>query len=93
MKFKKEDLINLVYDDEDVEGMKIVVNSELIDTTRWSHIYRVIFSFDGKFYVTTYSQGATEYQDESAYEYDDDEIECREVVPVTKTIVTYEEKK
>ena len=93
MKFKKEDLYNLVTDDDDVEGMALICEPEIIDTTRWSVIYRAIFSFDGKLYETHYSCGATEMQDESPYEYEPDEIDCSEVVPVTKTITVYEVKK
>ena len=93
MKFKKEDLYNLVTDDDDVEGMALVGESEIYDTSRWSIIYRAIFSYDGKFYETIYSQGATEHQEESPYEYEPDMIDCDEVVPVTKTIVAYEKVK
>lgn len=93
MKFKKEDLYNLVTDDDDVEGMTLVGEPEIIDTSRWSVIYRAIFFHDGKYYETNYSCGATEMQDESPYEYEPDEIECSEVVQVTKTITVYEKVK
>ena len=87
MKFKKEWLQDLVWDDvDDAEIMK----NEIVDTSRWSIHHTAVFKFDGKFYQTHYSVGATENQDESPYEYDPDEIECVEVVAFTKTITVYE---
>ena len=61
-----------------------LVHSELIDTSRWSHIHERVYKdlTTGKFWHTTYRTGATECQDESPYEYDGDEIELDEVVPV-----------
>lgn len=50
----------------------------IIDTTRWSIIHEIVFADKGKFYMTTYSEGATERQDERPWEYED-EIECEEV--------------
>ena len=50
----------------------------IVDTTRWSIIHEIVFEDNGKFYMTTYSEGATEIQDERPWEYDD-EIECTEV--------------
>ena len=51
---------------------------EITDTTRWSSHHRIIFTYEGKFYETYYSEGLTELQDESPWEYDD-EVECHEV--------------
>jgi len=51
---------------------------EIIDTSRWSIHHRIIFEHEGKFYETYYSEGATEMQDESPWEYED-EVECYEV--------------
>lgn len=50
----------------------------IIDTTRWSIIHEIVFEDNGKFYRTTYSEGATECQDERPWEYED-EVECEEV--------------
>ena len=57
-----------------------MVQSELVDTSRWSNIHEVVYKDldSGKFYSSTYSVGATECQDERPWEYDD-EIECTEV--------------
>ena len=50
----------------------------IVYTTRWSIIHEIVFEDNGKFYMTTYSEGATEIQDERPWEYDD-EIKCIEV--------------
>lgn len=69
-----------------------LVQEELIDTSRWSHIYDRVYKDlnTGKFYSTTYSTGATERQDERPYEYDGDEIEFTEVVPVEVKTIEYQ---
>ena len=54
------------------------VLDEITDTSRWSIHHRIIFKHEGKFYETYYSEGATEMQDESPWEYED-EVECDEV--------------
>ena len=75
MKFKKEYLIEelgLPYDCD-------LISEETIDNTRWSIIKEIVFQDkDGKYYQTTYSEGATECQDESPWEYEK-EVECVEV--------------
>lgn len=55
-----------------------VIMDDIIDTTRWSIIHEIVFEDNGKFYRTTYSEGATECQDERPWEYKD-EVECEEV--------------
>ena len=52
--------------------------NEITDTSRWSVYHRIVFGYEGKFYETHYSEGATEMQDESPWEYED-EVECDEV--------------
>lgn len=66
------------------------IDSGIDGKRRWSVDHWGVFAHEGKFYRTTYSVGATEQQDESPYEYEDDMIECPEVVPVSKTITVYE---
>jgi hypothetical protein len=85
MLFKKE-FLQEIEDNDDVE----IVEDEITDTTRWSILNRRVFKFEGKFYETFYQHGATECQDESPYEYDEDQIECKEVFPVEKTVIVYE---
>ena len=90
MKFKKEFMQKVAYDE--AEGVKIIENN-IVDNSRWSVIHKIVFSFNGKFYESSYSIGATEQQDESPYEYDNEEIECSEVKPVNKTTIVYEKIK
>ncbi|MNH75641.1 hypothetical protein D3C73_278910 [compost metagenome] len=51
---------------------------EITDTSRWSIHHKIVFEHDGKFYQAHYSEGATEMQDESPWEYED-EVDCVEV--------------
>ena len=75
MKFKKEYLIEELGLPDDCD----LVNEEIIDTSRWSIIKEIVFQDkDGKYYQTTYSEGATECQEEAPWEYED-EVECVEV--------------
>lgn len=54
------------------------IEDNIIDTSRWSIIHEIIFEDGGKFYRTTYSEGATEMQWEKPWEYEE-EVECEEV--------------
>lgn len=75
------------------KGIKIkLVQDELVDTSRWSHIHERIYQNieDGKFYSTSYSTGATECQNERPYEYDGDMIDFIEVKAIEKTITVFE---
>lgn len=51
---------------------------EITGTSRWSVYHRIIFAYQGRFYEAHYSEGATEMQDESPWEYDET-VECVEV--------------
>ena len=64
-------------DELDLPYENTIVN-RIVNTTRWSIIHEIVFEDNGKFYMTTYSAGATECQDEIPWEYDD-EIKCTEV--------------
>lgn len=55
-----------------------LIEDDIIDTTRWSIVHEIVFEDNGKFYMTTYSEGATEYQNERPWEYED-EVKCTEV--------------
>lgn len=83
MKFKKEFLVEEVLDSD------MIVEEEVVDHTRWSVVYRIVFRFNDKFYSSHYSVGATEQQDESPYEYDPEEIECPEVKEEQKLVTVY----
>ena len=90
MKFKKEDLQDMAYHED---GPLKKITEEFISRSRWSVIYEVIFkdTTTGKHYKSFYSRGATEMQDESPYEYANEEEECFEVelkeVTVKKWVV------
>ena len=89
--FPKSDLAELVglQVGQGFEGYK-VVQDEISGTRRWSIDHEMIFEHGGKFYLTNYSVGATESQDEGPYEYYGNDIVCFEVTPVEKTITVYE---
>ena len=78
MKFKKQDLQDMVYDGD---GPLRKVTSKITSTSRWSINHEVIFkdTATGKHYKSFFSVGATEMQDESPYEYANEEEECFEV--------------
>lgn len=86
--FKREDLQEMLFGD--APGIE-VIEDEVEDTTRWSVIHSVVFKDleTGKFYSTGYSVGATEYQDESPFEYEPDVVKCEEVEPVEVTVIQY----
>lgn len=54
------------------------IKSSITETSRWSIHYEIIFKDNDTFYKTWYSEGATESQEESPWEYDND-VECIEV--------------
>ena len=85
--FKKEFLQAIVGDE--VDGL---IEETITDTSRWSVNYDAIFEHEGQFYRTSYSRGATEQQDESPFEFDEDEIECEEVEQVEKLVKVWETK-
>ena len=85
MLFTKEHLLDLL--DEDP------IQEKIVDQRRWTTVYKRVFKYEDKFYVTTYESGSTEQQDTQPYEYDPDEIECDEVKPVEKTVIVYEKVK
>ena len=67
--FTKEFLM----DELDLPGSAI--KDTITGDSRWSIFHNIIFEHDGVFYSADYSVGATEYQDESPWEYDK-EVEC-----------------
>lgn len=91
-----EDIITLNEGDYDFKSPVTIKNikKEITDTSRWSIMENQIFSLedsDGlvRYFSTNYSYGATENQDESPYEYDDEWIECQEVEPRNVMVVQY----
>lgn len=78
MKLSPEDAASVVYDESNKWDK---VETEIVDHSRWSISYCGIFKLlaTGKFYRFYWSQGATEIQDECAYEYETNPIEVKEV--------------
>lgn len=74
----------LFEEDETVE----IVQDEIIDNSRWSIIHELIFKKNDKFWQVCYSVGATEQQDESPFEYDE-EVSCTEVTPIQIMKIIY----
>ncbi|MCK4245561.1 MAG: hypothetical protein KAX20_08055 [Candidatus Omnitrophica bacterium] len=90
MKFKKEILKGLANEDYDRDVFDII-KDELIDTSRWSNIYEMVFrdKASEKLYLSSYSRGATESQDERPYEYSSEEVEVIEVEEYQETVTKY----
>jgi hypothetical protein len=86
--FDKEELKLVI--GEDSESLKLI-EDDITDTGRWTVHHKMIFEDveTGKFYLTNYSVGATEQQDEYPFEYAPDEISCVEVKPVEKIVIKY----
>ena len=95
-KFDKNELleIDLPYLDE---GQKVddvtLISREIIDTNRWSIIYEIVFRFDDQLsdqaWSASYSVGATEMQDESPWEYEE-EVKAILVKRVEKVVEVWE---
>jgi hypothetical protein len=76
MKFKREILkeeLGLPW------SKKHKIEDTVIGNSRWSIEHELIFEYEGKFYLTYYSVGATECQDERPWDYEE-EVECAEVM-------------
>lgn len=89
MIYIKRELQDLLWGESDYLE---VIEDKIIDTGRWSIHHSLVFKDKkaGSYYQTTYSVGATEQQDESPFEYDPEEIECKAVSPIKKEITVYE---
>jgi hypothetical protein len=93
MKFNKEFLSETVlYSGSDQTQKTFIVVNSISETSRWSEYHYLVFSHKGNLYETSYSQGLTESQDESPWEYDSEEIECAEVEAYEKTVTAYRKK-
>jgi hypothetical protein len=62
-----------------------IISDNIIDTSRWSVWHEIIVQIKDKFYQTTYSRGATEYQEESPWE-GDETVSFNEVEKVQKLV-------
>lgn len=77
---------------EDEGKLFTVKVNDVIGKRRWSIDYEMVFEVDGCFYEAFYSRGATETQDEAPFEYEGEQIECREVIPVEVVVTKYVSK-
>ena len=87
LKLTSEEGRNIVYGDTNEYE---IVKDEISNNGRWSIYHDIIIKrkSDGKFFSDSYSEGATEMQDESPYEYDTPNF--TEVFPVEKKVIVYE---
>lgn len=66
-----------------------ILENKITDHSRWSVHHDIVFRYkDGHTYRTWYSVGATENQDERAWEYED-RVECVRVKQAEKTVVVW----
>lgn len=87
LKFTEDECRNIIYGDDD---RFVEIEDTILDNTRWSILHRIVVQrvSDGKFFDSMYSVGATECQDQRAYE--GDEPIFTEVFKKEKTILVYE---
>jgi len=64
-----------------IDGITLV-SSNLNDKSDWSYWTRQVLEYKGNFYKTMFSNGATEEQIESPYDYEPEEMELTQVFPV-----------
>ena len=83
MKMSKEAALAILGD------LEILIEDKIISHNRWSVVHRLVVRLDGKIYMTTYSVGATEYQDETPWQ-DETEVEFVEVERKEKVVYVYE---
>jgi hypothetical protein len=87
--FKKTELKELL-DGETDELEK--VSDTITSKSRWSVQHSMVFreKATGRFFRVGYSEGATEQQDESPFEYEPENVKVEEVRPVKRTVTVYE---
>lgn len=83
--FTADVLREVLYEDSD-RGSTVL--DEITSTGRWSIHHRFIFKYDDKLYETSYSEGATEYQDERPWS-DEIKVPCKQVEAYEKTVTDY----
>lgn len=88
MKLEQQKALDILYENE---GGKVILDT-VHGHSRWSVSHVLIVEIDGRFYRTRYSVGATESQDESPWQ-DEEEVDFVEVEPKEITVIDYVEKK
>lgn len=86
--FPKADMLHLI-DGGSNESYEII-HQELIDHTRWSVVYEIVFrdAVTLEYFRAYYNEGATEYQDESPWEWES-EVIASLVEPRNVTVTQY----
>jgi hypothetical protein len=69
-------------------GPGVVVSHRLVDHTRWSLVYEIVFKYEARLYRTTYRVGATEMQEEGPWEWSD-KVEAEEVEAYQELVTVY----
>ena len=89
LQIEKEVAEGLAYGDYDNTIYEVISNN-IVSISRWSYRSELIIKTiaDGKFWKSFYSQGATESQDESPYEFG--KCEFVEVFPKRIELTIYE---
>jgi hypothetical protein len=74
-------------DHPDVKNYQVVQLPKIVDRSRWSVFYEVVYrnKVDDTYWLIFYGRGATEYQDNQ-----DEGVSFSQVKPVQKTITVYE---
>jgi hypothetical protein len=67
-----------------------VIEDKITGNSRWSIEHDIVIEYKGKFYIGFYTVGATEQQDEQAWEYDDT-VKFYPAKQVEKRILVWEE--
>jgi len=76
--------------DEYNEDFEVIKDEIYDDGARWTNTYELIVKriLDNKYFRSYYTRGATEYQEQGPWEYENPKF--IEVFPVEKTIIVYE---
>lgn len=77
------------FEETEFDEFAKTIYNKITDTDRWSTHYLQVFRIGERYFKTYYSQGSTEMQDESPYEYDDEWVEVEEVVSKEVTVTKY----
>ena len=83
MKFKKDDLIGLIYGHE--RDISLIAIYSDIGFRKDGNNRKIVFKYGNKFYQSFYEEAC----DMSPYDLDDDLIDCDEVFPQEKVIIEY----
>lgn len=88
LEISAQDAKKLLYDGENDEYE--IINITILYNSRWTIYKKIVIKrkSDGKFFADQYGEGATETQDEEAWDYA--EPNFTEVFPVEKTVIVYE---